>query len=161
MFRQHLKKYYKKFSTNKYIIKFSTKVGAKHLWDFEKDSVVKAIALGVACAWIPLPFHTIIAVFIAILIDCNIPLVAIAIWVANPITMPFMYYSAYILGDFLLNIHKLSFKFHLSIKDVLEVLHEVWEPFILGCFLLGLISGVSTYLFIQSIWPKIKHKIHH
>ncbi len=158
MLKRHLKVYYKKFSNNKYIHRFSKFVGAKHLWDFSKSSVAKGIAVGVGCAWIPLPFHTIIAVFIAILIDCNVPLVAASIWVANPLTMPFMYYFAYVIGDFLLNIHQLNFKFHLSMHDVMQVMHVVWEPFILGCLVCGLVSAIITYVVVKLLWPKIsKH----
>lgn len=153
MLSKQLKHYYIKFSNNKYIVKFGKATDAKHLWDFNRSAVAKGIALGVACAWIPLPFHTILAVFLAILIDCNIPLVAIAIWVANPLTMPFMYYFAYIFGDFLLNIHHLDIKFHLSLHDVLQVLHIVWEPFVLGCLVSGLICGIIAYAIVQFLWP--------
>ncbi len=138
--------YYNKFYNNKYIQKFGKLVGAQHLWDFTKDSTAKGIAIGMGCAWIPLPFHTTIAIALAILLDANIPLAAVAIWFANPITMPFMYYYAYLLGDFLLNIHSYHIKFHLSIQDVLHIIEHVWEPFLLGCAVLGVIIGFLTYI---------------
>lgn len=154
-----LKHYYKKFHQNSYIVKFGNLVNAKHLWDFTPQSIAKAIAIGLGCSWIPLPFHTIIAVTIAILIDCNIPLVAIAIWFANPITMPFMYYAAYLLGDFLLNIHTLKIKFHLSIDDVLTIIDTIWEPFILGCLIFGFIFAIVSYLLVSAIFKLIPNAL--
>lgn len=158
MLRKQLNRYYKKFEHNKYIVKFSKISGAENLWEFNRSSVAKAIALGIACAWIPLPFHTIIAIFIATIIDCNIPLVAISIWFANPLTMPFMYYFAYMLGDLILNVHNMNIHFHLSMHDVLEVLHVVWEPFVLGCLISGVICGIFAYMIVQLIWPLLHKK---
>ncbi len=158
MLTKQLDRYYKKFEHNKYIIKFSKLSGATDLWNFKRHSVAKGIALGVACAWIPLPMHTVIAVCLATLINCNIPLVAVSIWIANPITMPFMYYYAYLLGDYLLHVHNKNIHFHLSMHDVLDVLHVVWEPFVLGCLICSLVSGTIAYSLAQLLWPLLHKK---
>lgn len=150
---KELNQYYKKIQQNKYIAKFSKQMGAENLWHFNQYSVAMGLAVGVACAWIPLPFHTIIAVFIAVALDCNIPLVIMSIWVANPITMPIMYYYAYRTGEYLLGISPpQEIKFHLSINDMLYDLHEVWQPFLIGCFILGITSGVVAYYGMRLMW---------
>jgi uncharacterized protein (DUF2062 family) len=154
-----LKQHYKKFQHSKYIAKFSKLVGAKNLWVFNRASVEKAIALGIACAWIPLPFHTTIAVFLAVLIDCNILLVITAIWFANPITMPFMYYCAYKLGVQLLHVNPDLVRFHFTIESMMQDLHLIWQPFLLGCAVLGIASGLLTYLLLHFAWPDISQKI--
>ncbi|HSX20664.1 MAG TPA: DUF2062 domain-containing protein [Gammaproteobacteria bacterium] len=158
MLNKMLKHYYKKFSHNKYIVKFGDIVCAENLWHFNRESVARGIAVGVACGWIPLPFHTILAVMIAVFLDCNIPLVAVSIWIANPITMPFMYYFAYQLGSGLLNVHMSHVHFHLNMQQIIIVLHDIWQPFLLGCLVAGLASGVATYLIIHLLWPNIHHK---
>lgn len=154
-----LNKEYKKFHNNLYIKKLSKLVSAKDLWTFNRDSVSKAIALGVACAWIPLPFHTIIAVFFAVLVDCNIPLVAAAIWVANPFTLPFMYYFAFHVGASILNIHQAVNHYHLSVESVLKTLHQDWEPFLLGCLVSALVSWLIAYFLVRTIWPAVNNRI--
>lgn len=159
MIKNALKKYHNTFSKNEYIIKFSKMVSAENLWHFHRESVAKACALGVACGWIPLPMHTLIAVAIAVLIDCNIPLTAVAIWVANPITMPFMYYYAYKLGAMILNIDMVNIHFHLTMHDILKVLHLIWEPFLLGCLICGVLSGLVTYLLAHLLWPSNKDRL--
>lgn len=158
MFTKLLKKYYKKLSNNKYIVKFGKMMSAENLWHFHRESVARAMALGVACGWIPLPFHTVIGIFIAILIDCNIPLVAVAIWVANPLTMPFMYYFAYELGAAILNVAMVNWQFHLTIHDALKALHQIWEPLLLGCLIYGILTGLATYSLMHMLWPNIHHK---
>lgn len=158
MLRDIIKAYYKKFSSNKYILSFGKHMSAENLWHFKRESVARGIALGIACSWIPLPFHTLIAIFFAVLIDCNIPLVAVAIWFANPLTMPIMYYLAYRIGAAILNVHAVNIHFHLNIQDVLDTLHTIWQPFLLGCFIYGLVTGVLAYLIIHMLWPNINDK---
>lgn len=159
MFKTLVNNYHKKLVHNKYITKFGNLVYAENLWHFNRESVAKAIALGVACAWIPLPFHTMIAILLAILIDCNIPLVAVAIWFANPITIPFMYYFAYEVGASILNVHKINIHFHLSLNGILHVLHIIWQPFLLGCIICGLATGILTYLLVHLLWPNITKRL--
>lgn len=150
-----LKKYYMKFHSNKYITKFSNLVGTKNLWDFNREAIAKGLGLGVACSWIPLPFHTMIAVGLALLLDCNIPLVAASIWFANPITIPFMYYFAYELGLKLLNLKPIPETLHLDFADIVLLLHHIWQPFLLGCLVAGILSGLLCYLLLHLIWPVI------
>lgn len=158
-----LNKHYKKFRNSKWIAKFSRAVGAKNLWAFNQKSINYGVALGVACAWIPLPFHTTIAIFLGIVIDCNIFMIITSIWFANPITMPLMYYSAYQLGIRLLpeTRHALEFKFKFSFATLVQDLHIIWKPLLLGCAILGVIWGLLAYLILQFAWPSIDKKIKH
>ena len=158
MLKQALKKYYNEFSTNKYIAKFSKKFASENIWAFNRNSVTKACAVGIACSWIPLPFHTVIAVAIAVIIDCNIPVTAIAIWAANPLTMPFMYYFAYELGVKILQVHNVNLHFHLAMNDILHVLHLIWEPFILGLLICSLVTGLVAYVIANVLWRCFKDK---
>ncbi len=158
MLKTILKQNYKKFSDNKYIVKFGTLVSAENLWHFNRESIARGIAVGVGCGWIPLPLHTIIAVFLAILLDCNIPLVAVAIWVANPITMPFMYYFAFRVGERILGTYATNVHLHLDVRDIMQAIQEIWQPFLLGCLVCGLATGVLAYLIIHLLWPTINGK---
>jgi len=159
--RKHLKKYYTQLRKNKYIVKFGKVVKAENLWHFNRHSIIWGITIGVICSWIPTPFHTTIAVIIAILVDCNIPLVAISIWVANPATMPIMYYAAYRVGEYILQMPQQHISFHISIKDLMAAFHEVWEPLLLGCLILGILSGIASYIILTIIWdtPKLKNAL--
>lgn len=146
--------HYRKFQNNKAIAKLSKYLHATQIWSFAPAALQKGIALGVACSWIPMPFHTTIAVFLAILLNCNILMVITSIWVANPLTMPIMYYSAYKIGAYILGVHVANLQFHLSIKDMMYDLHQIWQPFLLGCTILGITSGALVYLLLKLLWPK-------
>lgn len=156
-----IKQHYGKFQNSKAIAKLSEYLNATQLWEFTPSAIQKGVALGVACSWIPMPFHTTIAVFLAVLIDCNVLMVITSIWVANPITMPFMYYYAYELGSYIMDVHVDNLQFHLSIKDMLHDLHEIWQPFLLGCMILGIISGAIVYITLRFVCPDFKHKRYH
>lgn len=150
--RKKIKQHYKKLEANRYIVKFGDLVHAKNLWLFNRHSVIWAITIGIMCAWIPMPFHTTIAIVFAIIIDCNIPLVTLAIWFANPFTMPFMYYIAYRLGEALLHQTPAHIAFYPSIKDLIAVLHTIWQPLLLGCAICSIFCGILVYVFLNLCW---------
>lgn len=132
----------------------------KNLWEFNRHAIVWGLTIGIMCAWIPMPFHTTIAVTIALIVDCNIPLVVTSIWLANPFTMPFMYYFAYRIGEAILGLYPQSIDFHLSIKDLVAAFDQIWQPLLLGCFVCSIIFGTFTYLGTNLFWsiPRLREK---
>lgn len=147
-----LKQHYKKLENNKYIAKFGSFVHAKNLWTFNRHSIIWGITIGIMCAWIPMPFHTTIAIAFGILIDCNIPLITLSIWISNPFTMPFMYYIAYRLGEAIMHWPPSDHAFHPSIKDLVDALHTIWQPLLLGCAICSLCCGVIVYTLLNLCW---------
>lgn len=124
----------------------------KNLWEFNRHAIVWGLTIGIMCAWIPMPFHTTIAVIIALLVDCNIPLVVTSIWFANPFTMPIMYYLAFRIGEAILGLHPQAIDFHLSIKDLVAAFDEIWQPLLLGCLVCSIMCGIITYLGANLLW---------
>ena len=149
-----IKQHYTDLANNKTIAKFAKIFRAKNLWIFNRHSVVWGITLGIMCSWIPMPFHTWIAVAFALVIDCNIPLVVISIWFANPITMPFMYYVAFRVGEALMHLHPSNMAFHPSIKDLMAVFDQIWQPLLLGCLICSIFCGMASYLICNFLWFK-------
>lgn len=127
----------------------------KNLWHINRYSISSGLSIGIFSAWIPMPFHTIIAIFLALAFDCNVPIAVISIWVANPLTMPEMYYFAYQLGSKLLDI-KINFSNStLDIPSIIHLLDEIWEPLILGCLICGIVSAVVIWIVVQLLWGSI------
>lgn len=131
-----------------------------NLWEFNRHAVVWGLTIGIMCAWIPLPFHTTIAVTIALIVDCNIPLVVASIWFANPLSMPIMYYLAYRIGEAILGLNPQAIDFHLSIKDLVAAFDEVWQPLLLGCLVCSICCGIITYIICNICWsiPNLRNK---
>lgn len=123
-----------------------------NLWHLNRHSVAKAFAVGLFCAWIPLPMQMVFAAAGAIYFAANIPLSVALVWVTNPITMPPLYYFAYRVGLLFTNSPVTEQSSDFSVGNMLSELGEVWQPFLLGCLILGVISSAVGYFGIQHFW---------
>jgi uncharacterized protein (DUF2062 family) len=156
---QKLKDYLKKFSpdhksilSNKYISIFGSIVHDPRLWHFNRRPVIRAFGVGVLCAWIPIPCHTLIAIVMAIRWHCNLPLSMALVWVSNPITMPAQFYIAYEVGAHLMREPHRDFDVQFNMDSLLVVIHEIWQPFLLGSIICAIISGLLSYFIMSLVW---------
>lgn len=122
------------------------------LWGIRRRTVVPAFSLGLFVSFMPIPGHTIISALLAILLRINIPVAAISTWVSNPATMAAMFYFAYRLGRRLLDTPVQPFEFEWSWEWVTSTLVTVWQPMLLGCFLLGAAAAFVGYVALDLFW---------
>jgi uncharacterized protein (DUF2062 family) len=134
---------------------FSKFFTAPELWHFNRNSVAKAVAIGLFCTWIPLPFHVVAAAFAALIFHANLSAAVGASLIINPLTMTPLFLFAYKVGARLMGIHagKLSFaNFSFSIAWVKQTLHGKFQPFFLGCLVCGVVSALVGYFGVKWIW---------
>ena len=113
------------------------------LWSLNERSIAHALLVGLFVAVIPVPGQMILAVALGIPLRANLLLAVGLVWLSNPFTMGPIAFVAYYLGRCVLEIPPVSFDdFHNFLKN----LHLIWEPFLVGSFLLGLILGLTGYL---------------
>ncbi|RMH45404.1 MAG: DUF2062 domain-containing protein [Gammaproteobacteria bacterium] len=129
------------------------------LWHLHRRNVARAFAIGLFCAWVPVPMQMVLAAIGAVIWRANLPLAVVLVWLTNPLTMPPMFYGAYELGKWLLGRPDMPFQFELSMTWLTEGLLQVWEPFLLGCAILGTLSAVLGYF--VSLWLWRWHVTHH
>lgn len=122
------------------------------LWHLNRGSVAWAVSIGLFLAWIPVPFQMIIAAGVAIVVRCNLPVAVALVWISNPVTVAPMFYSAHKLGEWMLGIPPGDFRIELSLRWLLEELGVVWEPFLLGSFVMGIASAVLGQIVLRLIW---------
>ncbi len=122
------------------------------LWHLSRNSVAWAMSIGLFMAWVPVPFQMVLAAGGAILMRCNLPVAVAMVWVSNPVTMAPLYISAHQLGAWLLDRPPGDFRIELSLRWLFEELGKVWEPLLLGCFVLGLASAVLGQIAIRLVW---------
>lgn len=122
------------------------------LWSYDRHSVAKAFAVGLMCAWIPVPFQMILSAVLAIFFGCNVPIAVALVWFTNPVTMPFLFPFAYLVGAKILGYPLITFRFEASWEWLVELTGQIFVPFISGCFLLGFIFAIVSYLLVYSIW---------
>ena len=121
-------------------------------WHLNRHSVAKAFAIGLFCAWLPLPFQTVIAATLAIYFCAHIPLSIALVFLTNPITIPPMFYFAYWLGNKLLLKEGEDFNFELSWEWLTTSMLHVWQPLLFGSLILGIISSILGYIIIHLMW---------
>ncbi len=123
-----------------------------NLWHLNRRSVAGAFAVGLFMAFVPVPFQMVLAAAAAIPLRVNLPLSVGLVWITNPITMPPIFYGTYKLGAWLMGIPPRPFHFELSFTWLAHQLGAIWQPFLLGCFVAGVISAVIGYGAIRLLW---------
>lgn len=137
---------------HKYLQIFGTLLHDPGLWHLNRRSVSAAFAVGLFVAFIPIPFQMVLAAGIAILARANLIVSATIVWVSNPFTMPPMFYFSYKVGAWILGTPVRQFTFSPTVEWLTTELHAIWQPFLLGCFLLGTLSGLISYVVIYNLW---------
>jgi len=123
-----------------------------NLWHFNRRSVSGAFAVGLFCAFIPIPLQMVFAAAFAILVRVNLPISVSLVWITNPITMPPIFYASYKVGAFILGQEAISSDYQLTAEWFTEQLHLIWLPFLLGCLICGIISAFIAYTGIRLLW---------
>jgi uncharacterized protein (DUF2062 family) len=153
--RKLIKRYlpdHRKLRDHKHLRVFGTLLHDPNLWHLNRRSVAGASAVGLFVAFIPVPFHMVIAAAAAIGLRVNMPIAVALVWVTNPVTMPFLFYLAYKVGAALLGTPPRTFHFELSLAWLGNGLLAIWEPFLLGCLVFGAAAPAAGYLLVRTLW---------
>ena len=123
-----------------------------NLWHLNRHSVAAAVAIGLFTAFMPVPVQMILAAAGAVALGCNLPVSVVVVWISNPITMPPLFFAAYKFGAWLLHETPKAVHFEMSVDWLLTKLVDIWQPFLLGCFALGIATAAVGYVTVQIIW---------
>jgi uncharacterized protein (DUF2062 family) len=151
-FIQKLMPHPSRITNNAMIKKLGPRIQDPGLWHVNRRSVSGAVALGLFCAFIPVPFQMFLAAIGAILFRVNILIAVPMVWASNPVTMPPMFYFCYLVGVWILGSQSGEFVFELSFEWLATELAAIWEPFLLGCFVVGAASALLGYLTVRFLW---------
>lgn len=150
-----IKKYmpdHKTIRDHKHLKVFGKLLHDGNLWHFNRRSVSGAFAVGIFCAFIPLPLQMVIAAAIAILVRVNLPVSVSLVWLTNPITMPPIFYTSYKVGAYVMGQEAISSDYQLNAQWFTEQLDLIWQPFLLGSFICGIIASALAYTIIRFLW---------
>jgi len=139
---------------NRYLRPFGGLLNAGYLWHFHRHNVTKAIAIGVFCANLPMPFQMIPATAIAILWRAHLPISIACVWLSNPLTMPFLIFAQYHLGAFILRKPDILSNFDVSFEWVASQFHQIWAPLLLGAFITACVSSLIAYFITKYCWRR-------
>jgi uncharacterized protein (DUF2062 family) len=117
-----------------------------------RRSVSGAFSVGLLMAFVPVPFQMVLAAIGAIVVRVNLPISVALVWVTNPLTMPPIFYFAYKVGTWILQTPLRDIQFELSTEWLMGELGMIWQPFLLGCFVSGVVFAVLGNVAIRLIW---------
>ncbi len=123
-----------------------------NLWHINKHSISGAFAVGLFFTWVPVPFQMVFAAIVAIIFRVNLPVSAALVWLTNPVTMPAMFYAAYRLGLWVLDEPYKIENFHFSYEWLEHMIGYIWQPFLLGCLIFGVLFSLTGYLGVRLVW---------
>lgn len=155
MAKKWLKKYLptpEQIRANKSLNMLGTLLHDPNLWHLNRRSVAGAVAVGFFFCYIPIPLQMLQAAIFAIVFRVNLPVSVTAIWVSNPVTMPPMFYFAYVLGAWLLGVEPQAFHFEFSLDWIFTELGARWRPFLLGCLIMATLSSIAGYFATHLLW---------
>lgn len=135
-----------------------------NLFHLNRRSISRAFAVGLFMACMPIPLQMVAALFAAFICRANIPIAVSTVWITNPITMPPIFYAAYLVGVWVMQLPPEPFAFELSREWLMHQAGTKWKPFLLGCLILGTISATLGFLTVRISWRIIlirKWKLRH
>lgn len=121
--------------------------------------VARGMAIGVFIGVTPtIPFHTVIAIFLAYIMRGSKPAAAIGVWFANPATIPFFYIGSFKLGTLILK-RPIPFdvKFE-SITALTDLGLDVTAAMILGGAVLGVPPAIIAYILTHRLMNRVRER---
>lgn len=116
-----------------------------NLWHLNRHSVSRAMGIGVFCAFLPIPLQMLLAALMAVGLRANLAISVSLVWLTNPLTMPVLFYLTYQIGAWLLGTPPRELPDHLSWDWVTSQLSTLWQPFVLGSVVAGVVLGGAAY----------------
>lgn len=122
------------------------------LWHLNKRSVSGAFSVGLFTAFLPIPLQMAVAAVGAIAFRVNLPLSVVVVWITNPVTIPPIFYFAYRVGAWILEVPRRQVAFELSLEWLQGEFLAVWQPVLLGCLILGVSAALLGNLLVRLTW---------
>jgi uncharacterized protein (DUF2062 family) len=137
---------------HKHLRIFGTLLHDPNLFHLNRRSASGAFANGLFWTFMPIPFQMLPAALFAILFRVNLPLSVVLVWITNPLTMPPIFYFCYKVGSWLLDTPLHPMEFEVSLEWLSAELSLIWQPFLLGCFVVSVVSSLLGYFGIRGLW---------
>ncbi|MCA1796972.1 MAG: DUF2062 domain-containing protein [Desulfuromonadaceae bacterium] len=123
----------------------------------QPDEIAKGFAVGIFVGMTPLiGLHTAIAVFVAMVLGQNKIAAAMAVWISNPVTAPFLYVAQYKTGRFILDTPYISFPDQFNLESLSHFSSTLILPLCLGSFIYALLAAAVAYAIVLRIIPLLK-----
>jgi uncharacterized protein (DUF2062 family) len=123
-----------------------------NLWHLNRHSVARAMGVGLFAALIPIPMQMLLAAALAIPVRGNLPIAVSLVWLTNPLTMPPVFFVTYMTGAWLMQVPARTLPDELTFDWITDQLATVWQPFLLGSVVCGVVLGIAAYFTTLLYW---------
>jgi len=123
-----------------------------NLWHLNRRSASGAVAVGLFCAFLPIPFQMVAAAIGAIMFRVNLPISVVGVWITNPITIPPIFYFNYLVGETLMGMEPLPLDFELTAEWFVAEIAHIWQPLLLGSLVMATIMSALGYFVVRGLW---------
>lgn len=120
------------------------------LWHLNRRSVRRGLAIGLFVAFILPLGQIVVGALVAVQMRANVPIMAAATFVSNPLTMPPIYFGAYKIGLILMSQSPAGATGQASTGFLSKML-DVSAPTAVGLLVFGLVSATLGYA-VASLW---------
>jgi uncharacterized protein (DUF2062 family) len=119
----------------------------------------RGMAIGIFVSMTPFfPFHTAIAVSIAVVLRGSKRAAAVGVWLSNPLTIPLCYYVIYKMGMFILGDDTAFNPDWKTFSDILEMGFTIVTAMIIGGAVIGGALAVPAYYATKRIFTRIQNR---
>ncbi len=129
---------------------FGKRIHDPNLWYLNRRSACGGVAVGFFVTYMPPVAHMLVAAALSILFRVNLPLAVALVWVSNPLTIPPMFYFAYLVGSWITGVPAKGFDldFWTDPHNWLGVL----TPLALGMVVCAFAFAAVGYFGTQALW---------
>jgi len=131
----------------RYLHIFGDGLKQPEVWAFKRQSVAKGIAIGIFCAFLPMPFEMVPAIFLAVLMGGNLPFAIAGVWISNPVTWVPLYTPCYLLGAKIMQLQPIALS-EITLLEAGSHYVALW----LGCLIVGITLSISAHFLISFMW---------
>jgi uncharacterized protein len=131
---------------------FGTLLHDPNLWHLNRHSVARAMGVGLFAALIPIPMQMLLAAALAIPVRGNLPIAVSLVWLTNPLTMPPVFFVTYMTGAWLMQVPPRTLPEEITVDWVTDQLATIWQPFLLGSVVCGVVLGILAYFTTMGYW---------
>ena len=129
---------------------FGDRIHDRHLWRVNRESVSRATAIGLFCAYLPLPLQMLPAALLAIFLRANLPIAILLVWVSNPLTWILMFTPPYLLGL------AITGETGISLNTITaDMMMQQFTALMIGSILFGSSLAIAGYILANVIWRMI------
>ncbi|HSG90689.1 MAG TPA: DUF2062 domain-containing protein [Pseudomonadales bacterium] len=131
---------------------FGPRLAEPDLWHLNRRSVSTAFAVGLFLGFFPVPGQMVIAAAAALWLRCNLPLSVALVWISNPVTIPPLFFFAYKLGAWVLQVPPEVTHLPLSWDWLLARAEAIWAPLLVGSLICGLVAALIGFTTVHVLW---------